>query len=201
MLTWHFIPAPRKFGGNVLDFSIQPTTTDLHHGHPNTSPTCSITKFYTSPAYGCYNEDAASPQYNYQWNSLKDMEIWLRREQESKSIELQWKDTVLGTDGKWTQCLIFVCAHQGTRGKSQYKKKHPEHYRKLPSKWIGCSCQLWVKCYPGMEKVLRKYEEGHSHPIGDRNIKHTRLSEETHLQMVEMVQLGFTYQKCCLPQR
>lgn len=107
------MPAPCKFGGNVLDFSIQPTTTDLHHGHPNTSPTCSMTKFYTSPAYGCYNEDAASPQYNYQWNSLKDTEIWLRREQESKSIELRWKDTVPGTDGKWTQCLIFVCARQG----------------------------------------------------------------------------------------
>ena len=52
-----------------------------------------------------------------------------------------------------------------------------------------------MKCYPGTEKVLGKYKEGHSHPIGDGNIKHTRLSEEIHLQMVEMVWLGFTHQK------
>ena len=34
-----------------------------------------MTEFYMSPAYGCYNEDAASPQYTLQWNSLKEMEI------------------------------------------------------------------------------------------------------------------------------
>ena len=85
--------------------------------------------------------------------------------------------------------------HQGTGGKSQYKKKHPEHHRKLPSKQIGCSCQLQVKCYPDTEKVLRKYKKGYSHPIGDGNIIHTRLSQETHFWMVEMVWLGFTHQK------
>ena len=92
--------------------------------------------------------------------------------------------------------MLYLClCLSGNWRKSQYKKKHPEHHRKLPNKWIGCSCQLWVKCCPGMEKVLGKYEEGHSHPIGDRNIIHTRLSQETHFQMVEMVQQGFTHQR------
>lgn len=129
--------------------------------------------------------------------SIVSMEIWLRKEEESKFIELRLKETRLNksrSDG-WIKKLMYVCAHQGTGGSKKYKKKHPKQGRKVPSKQCGCTSHLIVKCYPNTEQVLGLYEDEHSHPIGQDNARFTCLPEETHLQMAEMLRMGISHKQ------
>jgi hypothetical protein len=58
------------------------------------------------------------------------MELWLKKEQESKFIELWLKETLQNKKDKWTHNHIYVCAHQGTGGKKKYEKKFPD------TKWL-----------------------------------------------------------------
>ena len=123
------------------------------------------------------------------------MELWLRKEEETKFIELRLKETRPNrtNDGEWTQKLLYVCARQGTGGNKKYEKKNPKQGRKVPTKRCGCTCRLTIKCYPNTEHILGLYEDTHTHPISQDNAHFTRLPEETRLRMAEMLHMGITH--------
>ncbi|KAH9024713.1 hypothetical protein EDB84DRAFT_1246658, partial [Lactarius hengduanensis] len=74
-------------------------------------------------------------------------------------------------------------------GKPSYQKKH-QWERKIPSKKTGCQCRLTVKRYPQTEVILGKYEDNHDHPLGDDNLRFTRLSGKIRDLVMDMVHLG-----------
>ena len=187
-----------NFWGNLLDFSVKHSPPDLNSAPLNTS-SFSAFKFKATSHnfYGSYTLDLAGGKYTHSWDSLDMMEVWLRKEEETKFIELRLKETRpnKSNSGEWTQKLLYVCARQGTGGNKKYEKRNPKQGRKVPTKRCGCTSRLTIKCYPNMEHVLGLYEDNHSHPIGPDNARFTRLPEETRLQMAEMLRMGITHKR------
>lgn len=145
---------------------------------------------------GPYAQDLAKEKYNMAWDSLGDMQAWLRKEQDSKIIELglKWRRKNKGNNPTWSEKHYYVCARQGTGGLKKYEKKHPEWGRKFPGKRTGCICHLVIKIYSGTTKILGKYLADHSHPIGKENACYTKLSRDTRVQIAEMLRMGISHE-------
>ena len=184
-----------KFQGNLLDFSVTHSSPDL------TVNTGSFSAFKFKATshnfYGSYALDLAEGKYPLSWDSLDMMKVWLRKEEETKFIELRLKETRpnKSNDGEWTQKLLYVCARQGTGGDKKYKKRNPKQERKVPTKRCGCMSRLTIKCYPNTAHVLGLYEDNHSHLIGRDNARFTHLPEETRFRMAEMLRMGITHKR------
>ena len=187
-----------NFGGIKLDFSVQSSPLALNF---TSSGEGFLSEFQTmlqqlELQYGAYTSDLAKGKYSLSWDSLDDMYIWLKKEQETKFIELQPKETLQNMKGdRWTTKHVYVCARQGTGGIKKYEKKFPEHGRKVPTKQCSCTCCLIIKCYPNTAQVLRLYEDNHSHATGHDNARFTCLAADTRLQIAEMLRMGISH-KC-----
>jgi hypothetical protein len=167
-------------------------TSGIHSGF-------SVVTFHMSESYatdfGDYDRDLSGSIYNLAWDSLRDMEKWLKGEQEEKCIELRKKEVVCnkakGTR-RWLAKHIYVCARQGTGSKSKYVKKNPDWNRKVPSKRLetGCQCRLVVRTYPNTEKVLGKYTSEHDHAIGMENLRFTQLPNDVRMRIADLLRMG-----------
>lgn len=188
---------PTQFGGFKVDFCVATSTTPVDlNPVPCAYSTFQATSHNAQLHYGSYTSDLAQGKYTHVWDTLKDMEAWLKQEEKKKFIELRVKQRLEDPDQRcWTEKHIYVCARQGTGGKIHYKKKFPDRDRKIPSKRTGCPCRLVVTCYPNTTKVLGHYEERHAHEIGHENACFTRLPTETRLRIAEMLRMGITHQK------
>ena len=180
-----------------LDPSVQSTfpgsIPSAHTSHPlefnfqldipgtATPDPCSTSK----PLYGDYSSDIASGEYTIQWSSPQDLQVWLKKEQEKKMIELRRQTTHVNHNG--SKVYYYTCSRDDTGGVKDYTKKYPERERKIPSKWCSCPCCLIVKSYPNMDMLMGKYNADRSHPIGDENAWFTSLSKETHVKIAEML--------------
>ena len=184
-----------KFRDVLLDFTASTQVTPTLNFTPQINTYKS--EFQATTYYGDYTSDLTKGRYNKQWDSLIDMEIWLRKEQEMKFIEMRLKDMLQGTVGEgWMQKLVYVCSHQGTGGKKKYKIKKSMHTeRKVPSKRSGYKGHLTIKSYPNMEHVLGVYEEDYSHVLGEMNARFMRLSTETRVQIAEALCTGITHKQ------
>ena len=188
-------PMAPKFRGVLLDFTAPTQVTPTLNFTPQINTY--VSKFQATTYYGDYTSDLAKGRYNKQWDSLIDMEIWLRKEQEMKFIELRLKDTIQGTVGDgWTQKSVYVCSCQGTGGKKKYEIKKPMYAeRKVPSKRTGCKGRLTVKSYPNTEHVLGMYEKDQSHVVGEMNARFMRLPTETRVRIAEALRTGITHKR------
>lgn len=145
----------------------------------------------SSPYYGAYAKDIAKGTFSLQWDSTKDMLMWLQKEQSEKLIELQRKSTNHIPDQSTK--VYYVCACRGTGGIKEYTKKHPLWEWKVELKRDGCPCSLVVKSYPETPKLLGKYHQEHSYPTGNTNVRYTSLSKNTHMQISEMLHMGISH--------
>src|SRR6267142_4836743 len=82
-------------------------------------------------------------------------------------------------------CLIFwTCewdgivegSHEDSGGGTKYVKKRLERKWKIPSKKMGCPCNIVIKHYPDMERILGHYKRDYDHLIGIANVPFTCLS-------------------------
>ncbi|KAJ7679765.1 hypothetical protein B0H17DRAFT_869232, partial [Mycena rosella] len=125
-------------------------------------------------------------QHNYhlRWASWDAMRAWMKAEQHDKSIEFLRKESPPrhSSNTAWDTTTVYICARQGTGGKSRYHPKNSWE-RKISSKRTGCPCRLTVKTYPGTAEVLGFYKAQHSHATGDENLKYTRLDAETRAEI------------------
>ncbi|KAJ7162754.1 hypothetical protein C8R43DRAFT_880251 [Mycena crocata] len=135
----------------------------------------------SSAKRGSYDHDVASGLYGLSWASLDEMQLWIRAEEIRNSIELRLKEREPNrgkTKHEWTAKHIFICARMGTGGKSQYVPKH-DRVRDIANKRTNCPCRLVAKTYPEMSIVLGRYEDSHSHVIGNDNLIYTRIPQAT----------------------
>ncbi|KAL0568023.1 hypothetical protein V5O48_013969, partial [Marasmius crinis-equi] len=141
---------------------------------------------------GSFEYDALH-RYPLEWENQNALEVWLRKEQESKTIELRVGGTRLNkSESKhWVKKYIYVCARNGTGGKKKYERK-TERKRNIPSKRLeeGCPVKLTVKAYPGTAKLRGVYSGEHSHDVGNGNVRFTRISKEDKEEMVHLLRLG-----------
>ncbi|KAJ7447652.1 hypothetical protein FB451DRAFT_993781, partial [Mycena latifolia] len=138
---------------------------------------------------GSFEYDLAH-NFTLRWSSLLEMQSWKTKECSDKSIEFVKKYTSSPAlaNAAWTETRIYVCARQGSGGKSKYEPKNA-WTRKVSSKRIGCPCRLTVKTYPGTSEVLGFYKCDHSHSIGDENVKYTRLDPEIRKEIENLLRL------------
>lgn len=126
---------------------------------------------------------------------MSDMSVWLRDEEKRRTIQFDVKESRRNKNTKdhhWLIKHIYVCARQGSGGKSKYVPKHPDRVRNIPARRAeeGCPCRLTVKTYPDTTAVLGLYVAEHSHPIGDANVKYTRIPPHTRNEIEELLRKG-----------
>lgn len=146
--------------------------------------------FSTSPAqrYGDYQSDLDSRKFNKSWPSWEAFEAFLVKEQETHLVELRKVQTASGAD-RYSFRTFYVCSRHGTGGKKDYQKKNPDWNRKIPTKRTDCACSLTVKTYPGTDAVLGIYHSEHNHPLGNQNLRFTRISNDTREWIAGMVRM------------
>ena len=62
--------------------------------------------------------------------------------------------------------------------------------RKILSKKTGCRCRLMIKFHQHTDTILGRYVDMHDHPLGDKNLRFTRLTDRTRDLVMEMVCQG-----------
>ena len=83
-------------------------------------------------------------------------------------------------DGGW-----LVQNKPRTEGKDvKYQK------RKILLKKMGCQCRLTIKFYQHTDTILGRYEDADNHPLGDKNLRFTWLTDRTRDLVMEMVCQG-----------
>jgi hypothetical protein len=122
---------------------------------------------------------------------MAEMQSWMRNEEERNTIEFVRKEKRpnQASTQLWNEKDIYICARNFSGGKNNYTKKF-SWTRKIPMKRIGCSCRLIVKTYPDTDEVLGHYTSEHSHEIGSKNARFTRLEKETREEIEQMLRLG-----------
>jgi hypothetical protein len=99
------------------------------------------------PARGSFEWDLQR-NYKLRWASFDAMRAWMKAESRDKCIELIKKESPLRHPNitTWEETHIYVCARQGSGGRSTYQPKN-NWERKIDSKRTGCPCRLTVKTY------------------------------------------------------
>lgn len=143
----------------------------------------------TLPARGGFEYDRATGKFELQWGSLAEFDIWREDQERTYSIELRLAETKpAGTFFLWKR--TYKCARNGSPDDWGYQKKFPDRIQKLPSKRIGCSCQLSVKAYPGTTVLLGHYIQAHNHPTNLGNIVFTRVTQKAKGRVRELLEFG-----------
>lgn len=170
----------------------------------NSAPLFSIPDYNPGPEFQSTASDAAPESftgvgsfdydqkhgYTLRWPSLMAVHAWMKQECLENSVEFVKKGMPPRSEEVgWLQKTIYICSCQGSGGKSHYQPTKG-FARKIPSKRTGCPCRLTVKTYPGTTEVLGLYKSEHSHPIGDENLKYTRLDVETRKEIENYLRLG-----------
>jgi len=140
---------------------------------------------------GSFEHDLASGNYTLHWKNKQDMEGWRLAEEERLTIEFiktKLKSAPPDRAPFWTTTQIYVCSRALSGGRSHYVRKH-NWKRAVPIKKSGCKCRLTIKFYPNTEEVLGMYTDEHSHEVGNKNSRFTRLQVATRLE-IEHLRLG-----------
>ena len=135
--------------------------------------------------------------YDIEFESVAEFNHWLSREQAAHGIEIRRHKVERSRTGQlYSTCETYLCARNGTGGKSRYVKKTARE-RKIDSKRIegGCPCYVWIKTYPHTSAVMCKYNQDHSHPTGKDNLKYIRIRASTRDQIESWVHFGVTDQE------
>lgn len=131
-----------------------------------------------------------------EWINEDHFCAWLAAEESEHAIELIVSHTAHSESPLWRERRILRCAHEWTGGRPVQNKSGSEgkdrkiQDRKIPSKKTGCRCQLTIKLYRHTDTILGKYETMHDHPLGDQNLRFTRLTDRTRDLVMEMVYMG-----------
>lgn len=141
------------------------------------------------PKVGSYEYDVNSGEYQVSWPDWASFLAWREQEQVRLCIELRLVNTYQNSP-EYVRKLRYVCSRAGTGGKKAYTKKFPDRTRKVESKRTSCKCCLLVKEYPGISTVLGNYFNEHDHPLGNENLRHTRMSKETREYIAALLRLG-----------
>ena len=146
--------------------------------------------FLQSSLQGSFQHDVASQKFNMKWPTMHNFKVWMENEQKLKSIELKLRYSYTSKHKAYLHRQRFGCGRNGTGGEKIYVKKHPEQKRKIGKKVIGCPCSLVVKTYPDTPCVLGNYNDVHTHPLGQTNLKFMRLPTSVRAQIAELLHMG-----------
>ena len=152
-----------------------------------------LTGSSSSAGRSSYEYDLAHG-YNLKWGNQSELDAWLRKETESKTIEFVRKEIRRNKDQttsrQWNERHIYVCGRGFTGGKKVYTKKHT-WTRKVPLKHTtGCPCRLTIAYYPHTTMLLGKYNDEHTHELGNQNARFTCLPKDTREEIERLLRLG-----------
>jgi hypothetical protein len=147
----------------------------------------------TTARYGSITHDRKRGKMTMEWANEGEFLAWLAAEESDKSIELIVSHTAHSDSPLWRARRILKCSREWTGGQPAQNKSaataSSRQNRKIPSKKTGCRCCLTIKLYRHTETILGKYENEHNHPLGDENLRFTRLSDMTRDLVMDMVHM------------
>ena len=138
---------------------------------------------------GSLTYDCKKWGHTFKWPNEEGFQIWLTSEESEKTIELVMSQIKRADSEAWRERRILWCSREFTGRKKTYQKKN-QWDRMIPSKKTGCRCCLTIKLYLGMDTILGKYEGEHDHPLGEDNLRFTRLSGKVRNLVMDMVYIG-----------
>ena len=148
----------------------------------------------TTLCLGSITHDRKQGKMPSKWKNEEDFHAWLAAEESNKGIELVVSHVRHSDSPIWWEQHVLKCLHEWTGSRpAQNKSESPtpvEQDRKIPSKKTGCQCRLTLKFYRHTETILGRYESKHDHPLGDDNLRFTRLTDRTRELVMEMVHTG-----------
>ena len=128
-----------------------------------------------------------------EWKDEESLLAWLAAEESEHSIELIVSNVARSDSLLWRERRIMKCSREYTGGQPDQHSGSsvPEEWnRKILSKKTGCQCRLTLKFYRHTEIILRKYESKHDHPLRDKNLRFTRLTDGTRDLVMVMLTMG-----------
>src|SRR5882762_7927041 len=128
---------------------------------------------------------------SWEWANEDAFWAWLAAEEWKHAIELVVSQVEHSKSPIWRERRLLKCVRGFTGGKREYQRTMASE-RKIPSKKTGCRCRLTVKSYPHTETILGWYEDKHDHPIGDENLRFTRMSDTTKKLVMDRFSWGST---------
>ena len=150
-------------------------------------PTSELAGLEAPSPYGSFVADSRSTKYNMLWGSRRDFELFLSQEMSLHSVEFLKTQTTRGLSGKYLERECYSCARHGRP--VDYVKKNPHWGRKVPSKVTHCTASLTVKSYVETLYLLGIYDSEHNHPLGNENLRFTRISPATRDWIAGMVRM------------
>ena len=148
----------------------------------------------TSLRQGSLAYDHEKGGMTLEWANDEKFQEWLAAEESDNAIELIVSNTKYSADSQlWRERRVLRCSREFTGGKVNYQKK-TQWERKILSKKTGCQCCLIIKLYLETESILGKYEQQHNHPVGNDNLRFTRLSGKIRNLVMDMVYTGIDSQ-------
>lgn len=143
----------------------------------------------TTLPQGSLTYDCEKWGHTFKWPNEEEFWIWLASEESERTIELIVSQIKQVDSQAWQERCVLWCSQEFTGRKVNYQKKN-QWDRMIPSKKTGCQCCLTIKLYPGMDTILGKYEGKHDHPLGQDNLRFTRLSGKVRNLVMDMVYIG-----------
>jgi hypothetical protein len=115
---------------------------------------------------------------NLEWANEDAFLAWRAAEESEKTIELIVSKVVHSDSPIWRERRVLKCSREWACGRpAQNKAAEGKRDRKIPSKKTGCRCRLTIKLYQHTDTILGKYENEHDHPLGEDNLRFTRLTD------------------------
>ena len=128
-----------------------------------------------------------------EWKDEESLLAWLAAEESEHSIKLIVSNVARSDSLLWREQRIMKCSREYTGGQPDQHSGSsvPEEWnRKIPSKKTGCRCCLTLKFYQHTEIILEKYKSKHDHPLRDKNLRFTRLTDGTRDLVMVMLTMG-----------
>jgi hypothetical protein len=142
----------------------------------------------TSNRCGSITYDRKRGKWPLEWANEEEFLAWRAAEESDNSIELIVSHVAHSDSPLWRERRILRCSREWTGGwHKSGSTASGEQDRKIPSKKTGCRCCLTIKLYRHTDTILGKYETEHDHPLGDENLRFTRLSDGTRDLVMAMV--------------
>jgi hypothetical protein len=110
---------------------------------------CALAPKCRSITYDCKKE-----WMTWEWADHDEFLAWLAAKQSEKAIEFILYQSKKSDSPIWQECRMYWCGREYSSGKSKYQQIN-QWERMIPSKKMGCRCQLTIKQYPGIETIMK----------------------------------------------
>nr|GAT55236.1 predicted protein [Mycena chlorophos] len=122
--------------------------------------------------------------FDIEFESQVHFENWLSEQRRTRAVEFRRRNVEPCREPMhrraWSTRTTYTCTRDGDYRIQQYERTKPERKVKAFKKEVseGCRALITMKTYPNTTRLLVKYRDKHSHPLGAENVPYMTLSKQ-----------------------